>query len=100
MERATVKKKSAVILVGIGIVFTMFVPVLTWAEDELDPTSAAEKARKSHELAGSDMIYQQEDFKALYYQNMQVIQLLKEIRDSLEVIKARGGMKNPEEKAS
>ena len=64
----------------------------------MNTEDAAEKARRAHELAGSDMIYQQEDFKALYYQNVQMIQLLKEIRDSLNVIKAPGESKNTEEK--
>ena len=77
-----------------------FPPVAFSQEDNLDPDDAAEKARRAHELAGSDMIYQQEDFKALYYQNVQMIQLLKEIRDSLNVIKTRGESKNAEEKTA
>lgn len=48
---------------------------------ELDELSAEQKAREAHELASSDMIYQQEEWKALYYQNIQIINLLKEIRE-------------------
>jgi len=54
-------------------------------DDEIGGYEAAEKARRAHELASSDMIYQQEEWKALYYQNIQIIQLLKEIRDSLQI---------------
>ena len=56
-----------------------------------------EKARKAHELAASDMIYQQEEWKALYYQNMEIIDILKQIRDSLDTIKMRD-VKNTEGK--
>ena len=76
-----------------------FLSVPAFAEEDLDPNSAAQKARKSHEMAESDMIYQQEDFKALYYQNIQMIDLLKEIRDSLQVIKERASEKNTENKS-
>ena len=93
------KKTISAILTGMGLFLTLFTSLPAHASD-MDPDDAAEKARKSHELAASDMIYQQEDFKALYYQNVQMIQLLKEIRDSLEVIKARGGIKNTEEKST
>ena len=33
---------------------------------------------RAHELSASDMIYQQEDFKAIYYQNQKIIELLKQ----------------------
>ena len=47
-------------------------------------TSAEEKALEAHQLASSDVIYSQEEPKALYYQNLQIIDLLKEIRDILD----------------
>ena len=56
------------------------------AMNEFDPEG---KARQAHQLAASDMIYQNEEWKAIYYQNQQIIQLLKQIRDSLDVIKSR-----------
>ena len=65
-------------------------------ENDIDANDPAEKARKAHEMAASDVIYQQQDFKALYYQNQQVIQLLKEIRDTLDAIKARDNAKDPQ----
>ena len=55
-------------------------------DDYSDPE---EKARNAHELALSDVIYEQENFKALYYQNLQIIQLLKEIRDEMHMINTR-----------
>ena len=66
---------------------------VSWAEDEIDPFDAAENARRAHEKAASDMIYQQEEWKALYYQNQQIIQLLKDIHETLNVIKARSATK-------
>ena len=84
-------------------IFTLFVFVTHTSafamDDDIDEYDAAEKARKAHEIASSDVIYQQEEWKALYYQNMQIIRILKEIRDTLDVIKARGGMKMEEKTA-
>ena len=51
--------------------------------------SAEEKAERSHQLAESDVMYQQEDYKALYYQNVAIIQLLKEIREEMHAINVR-----------
>ncbi|OGW83371.1 MAG: hypothetical protein A3C47_03300 [Omnitrophica bacterium RIFCSPHIGHO2_02_FULL_51_18] len=45
---------------------------------------AARKAQEIHELATSDVIYVQDELKALYYQNLQIIDLLKQIRDILD----------------
>lgn len=67
-------------------------------DDDTDPGSTEELARQSHEKASSDFIYQNEEWKALYYQNQKIIQILKEIRDSLDVIKMRDSVKNNEEK--
>ncbi len=53
-------------------------------DENMGDYDAADKARRAHDLASTDMIYQQEEWKALYYQNIQIIQLLKEIRDSLQ----------------
>ena len=49
-----------------------------------DQETAEEKAARIHQLASSDVIYTQEETKALYYQNQQIIDLLKEIRDLLD----------------
>lgn len=46
---------------------------------------AEEKARQSHQLASTDMIYSQEELKAIYYENLEIIDLLKQIRDILDV---------------
>jgi hypothetical protein len=40
------------------------------------------KARRAHERASSDVIYQQEDLRALYYQHQAMIDLLKDMRDT------------------
>lgn len=45
--------------------------------------NAQQKAAEIHALASSDMIYTNEEMKALYYQNIEIIELLKEIRDNL-----------------
>ncbi len=60
---------------------------LAHAEDDL--SSAEEKAHQSHDLAMSDVIYEQENFKALYYQNEVIIQLLKEIREEMHASNVR-----------
>ena len=44
----------------------------------------AAKAKRAHDMAASDVIYQQEDFRALYYQNQQIIALLGDVRDNLQ----------------
>ena len=54
---------------------------------EEDFSSPEEKAERAHQRSISDVIYQQEDFKALYYQNEAIIQLLKEIRDEMRAVK-------------
>jgi len=41
------------------------------------------KAAEIHQRAMSDVIYTQDELKALYYQNVQIINLLTEMRDSL-----------------
>lgn len=50
----------------------------------LDPAAAEQKADEIRQLAESDVIYSQEATKALYYQNIQMIDLLKQIRDLLQ----------------
>ena len=65
-------------------------------DDELGSFGAEAKARQAHEKASSDMIYQSAEWTALYYQNQQIIQLLKEIRDSLNILKARDTVKDVE----
>lgn len=52
---------------------------LAFAQNE----EASEKAKQVHDMAASDVIYSQEEIKALYYQNLEVIDLLKQIRDLL-----------------
>ena len=70
----------AVFLVyGIGLK-----PNLIYAEDEATPVDAEDTANEIHKVASSDMIYAQEESKALYYQNLKIIELLKEIRDLLK----------------
>ena len=46
---------------------------------------AQERAEEIHKIASSDAIFVEEELKALYYQNVQIIELLREIRDLLQV---------------
>lgn len=55
-----------------------------FAEGEADGTGAAERAQELHRLASSDVVYQDQEIKAIYYQNVQIIDLLKQIRDLLD----------------
>ena len=80
------------IIAGLLLAMTLLAS-FAFAEDIDD---AETKARAAHELAGSDVIYEQENFKALYYQNAAMIQLLKEIREELHMLNIRAAK---EEKA-
>jgi hypothetical protein len=72
---------------AVGLTAMLFAPASgAAAESYLD---AEEKARQAHETALSDVIYEQENFKALYYQNLQIIDLLKEIRDEIHSLNLR-----------
>ena len=56
------------------------------AEDIDDPEA---QARQAHELANTDMIYEPQRTKALYYQNIEIIRLLKDIREELHTLNVR-----------
>ena len=43
------------------------------------------KAKERHDLATSDFIYTQVELQALYFQNIQIISLLKDIRGLLKI---------------
>lgn len=45
---------------------------------------AQKMAEEIHKIASSDIIYADEELKALYYQNIQMIDLLRQIRNLLE----------------
>ena len=79
---------------------TVFLTSAFAMEDDAEGSAAEDKARRAHEKASSDMIYQNEEWKALYYQNVRIIQLLKEIRDSIESMRSRDGAKTAEEKTA
>ena len=44
---------------------------------------AAQKADEIHSKVTSDVIYTQQELKALYYQNIQMIRLLEDIKELL-----------------
>jgi CRISPR/Cas system CSM-associated protein Csm2 small subunit len=46
---------------------------------------AQKKAEEIHRRASSDAIYADDELKALYYQNVQIIDLLKEIRELIKM---------------
>ncbi len=45
---------------------------------------AGQKAQEIHKVASSDIIHTEQELKALYYQNIQIIELLKDIRELLK----------------
>jgi len=70
-----------------GLAMTMFVICGLWTVDcglIFAQENAQERAEEIHKIASSDVIYGDEELKALYYQNVQMIELLREIRDLLE----------------
>lgn len=69
----------------LSIVYSLWSP-LGFAEMSFE--AAEEKATEAHKLAASDVIYQEQDWKALYYQNLQMISLLKDIKGELETLNA------------
>ena len=72
----------------ISLLFAGFVSALpVCAEDEM--LTSEEKAEQSHKLAMTDMIYEPENLKALYYQNEAIIQILKEIREEMHAVNVR-----------
>ena len=50
----------------------------------LSGDEAEQKAREVHSLATKDVIFIDEELKALYYQNIQIIGLLKDIKELLD----------------
>ena len=80
-----VQIKGQTMVKKISLIFSGFILLglshsIVFAEEE----TAAEKAKQTHELASSDVIYSQEETKALYYQNLEIIDLLKQIRTLLD----------------
>lgn len=80
-------------IAGIFTMMLLFTPAVFAQEDFY---AAEEKARQAHDLGMSDFIYEHESTKALYYQNLQIIGLLKEIRDEMRAFNTRAAK---EEKA-
>lgn len=80
-------------------VLTVFVSFLLWTMvyglwttpvfAEMSFEDAEDKAAEAHKLAASDVIYQEQDWKALYFQNVQIISLLKDIKQEMEKFNAR-----------
>ncbi len=64
------------------IILSLFLIPCAFAEEAVN---AEQKAKEIHELASSDVIYTAEEPKALYYQNLQIIDLLAQIRDLLDM---------------
>lgn len=73
-------------------IMRMLIVVLIWVSfmvrgvsfaQEMSEQEAQKQAFEIHQHASSDVIYLDEEERALYYQNIQIIQLLKEIRELL-----------------
>ena len=72
----------AVLIISIMLVCS---PVLA----EMSYDEAESKAKEAHDLAASDVTYQQADTRALYFQNVQIIELLKEVREELRSLNSK-----------
>lgn len=72
------KIATSLIFVHILWILTCGLPVVQSNEEE-----AERKAREIHQHASSDVIFTDEELRALYYQNVQIISVLKEIRELL-----------------
>jgi len=73
-------KKTAVFLLFFYVLGAM---VNVPASFGLSDDEAEQKAREVHKLATKDVIFIDEELKALYYQNIQIIGLLREIKQLL-----------------
>ncbi len=81
------RRSALFFVIGLlSIVYSLQSPMV-FAEMSFE--DAESKAVEAHSLAASDVIYQQQDWKALYYQNVQMISLLKDIKGELEMLNAR-----------
>ena len=74
---------------GLIILVMVCYPVsLVMAADALRGQTAEEASKKAaeiHQVASSDVIYTEAELKALYYQNIEIIELLKDIRNLLQL---------------
>jgi len=73
-------KKTSLCLLAFLLILAAGAP-LSFA---LEAEEAQAKAEKIHSFASSDSIYLEEELKALYYQNIQIIGILEQIRDLLQ----------------
>lgn len=79
------KKRTAAIFLFVFMTTSGSVAMAFKREEAAPEASGPEaKADEIHRIAASDMIYAQEEVKALYYQNVRIIELLGEIRDLLK----------------
>ena len=71
--------------IAVSLVFVHVLWILTCglAAAQDSEGEAEEKAREIHKRASSDVIFIDDELKALYYQNVQIISILKEIRELL-----------------
>lgn len=74
--------KKGLIIIILAVMFFSLNTRLVCAQGEAIE-DARKKATEIHNLASSDVIYSDEELKALYYQNIQIIGLLREIRTLL-----------------
>ncbi|MFH1798851.1 MAG: hypothetical protein ABH844_05935 [Candidatus Omnitrophota bacterium] len=65
------------ILMGVGIFFCCS------GSAEFSFDEAEQKAKEIHDIVATDIIYSEQEIKALYYQNIQIIKLLEDIKDLL-----------------
>lgn len=72
----------------LGVFLGMLAGAGLWAQ-EISFEEAAAKAKELNDLSQSDIIYSQESYRALYYQNLQMIALLSEIRDEIKMQRER-----------
>ncbi len=85
------------LVTGLAIILFLATSAIRASAEE-DSISSEEKAHRSHNLSMSDVMYQQEDFRALYYQNEVMIQLLKEIRDEMRAANVRDAKEDKNDK--
>lgn len=71
-----IKKFTSRLLLSVSVLLLAF-------STEAAVLDAESEAKRYHELATSDIVYTDEELKALYYQNKTIIELLRDIKKLL-----------------
>ncbi len=71
-------------IINVFLVIALINILACWqGHSESSYDEAGRKAKEIHDIAATDVIYTDQELKALYYQNVQIIRILEEIKELL-----------------